>query len=205
MMMRNNRKKRQSGFTLIEIMISMVVFMVAVVGMVAMQRASIAATQHAKQRTAANNIARFVTTQLKTEISNWRKYTIDDALDSKSGFPLLNASLSTKGSWVSFGNNLRVDEFLGHSGLGSGASARFCVNYMVEPVCDVDPVCIDAAKTPPTNQHVWWVRVRVTWTKEGDFDNNWTQCSPDVVATRLDKFQDHAVELVTMASREFAR
>jgi prepilin-type N-terminal cleavage/methylation domain-containing protein len=209
------RRQEESGFTLIELMITMVVFMVAVVGLVGMQKASVEAAQRAKQQTAAYNIARFVTTQLKAEFASWRRaepQTFVDPDDTRNlSLPLISKALEideTSGansvnSWILYGdgedNFFRIDEFLGHSRLtGQDATARFCVNYMIAPAA-VAALNIDA-------QAVWRTRVRVTWTREGLFaGSNWTDCTEGAVRPRLQNNADNVVELVSMATREFAK
>jgi Tfp pilus assembly protein PilV len=205
-------RQKQGGFTLIEIMAAMIVFMISVLGLIAMQKASIGAAEKARQQTAANNIARFVTTQIKTEFANWKENTLAPA--SSQAFPLVSAAIAADAlgndsvdSWVQLGGDvgtaLRLDDFLGHSALtdNDGAS-RFCVNYKLTPL----------APTLPRNaQTVWRVRVRVTWTRSGgDFfqpigGTAWNVCTPVAIQARIDQSADDVVELVTMASREFAR
>lgn len=200
------------GFTLIEIMAAMVVFMVGVMGMVALQGVSIHAAGKGRQQTAAVNIARYLVAELKTEFSAWGK--APGATYPTSAFPsefaLLKAAASDNsigGNWVVFAtgdddNSLRVDGLLGHSRLDDGSAARYCVAYRVDSLENYP------AGTSLDKFTVWQIRVRVSWTKEGHFqagDVNWDDCSIDSVETRIiDVGSDDVVELVSTATREFA-
>jgi hypothetical protein len=193
-------------------MAAMIVFMISVLGLIAMQRASIGAAEKARQQTSANNIARYVTTQIKAEFANWQENTL--APVSSQAFPLISAAITADAlgndsvnTWIQFGDDvgtgLRLDEFLGHSALtGNEGASRFCVNYRLTPL---------APTLPRGEQTVWRVRVRVTWTRSGgDFftpigGTPWNVCTPIAIQARLGRSADDVVELVTMASREFAR
>jgi prepilin-type N-terminal cleavage/methylation domain-containing protein len=217
------RRGTSQGFTLIELMFAMLVFVVSVVGLIGMQKASIGAAKRAKTQTAAYDIARFVTTQIKTEIANWQRTTMAPLVEDGEidRFPLLGQVLAevtpgvgdnSVGVWVQYGANVntgadngdfRVDEFLGHSELtGNMGPSRFCVNFSLLPMfANADNI---------GEQHVWMVRVRTSWTKDGYYAPvggfAWTDCSPAAVDARLDPAVavDNVVELVTMATREFA-
>lgn len=207
------RRVSEQGFTLIEILIAMVVFVISVVGLVAMQKASITAAETAKQQTSAYTAARYVMTQLKTEISNWRRTTL--APPNTGGFPLVTRALiedvsgaNSVGVWIQYGDDVsttnggfRLDEYLGHSELtGNGGAARFCINYSLQPLYAAGTLA---------EQDVWRVRSRVTWTQSGGFQDvatfSWDDCSPGAVTARLGAGVDKAVELVSMASRVLAR
>ena len=68
---RRNNRSDQAGFTLIEVIVAMAVFMITVLGLVAMQSASVSAARQGKTHTQAVNIARFFLTQLQNEVSVW--------------------------------------------------------------------------------------------------------------------------------------
>ena len=210
-----NTSKRQknrgsSGFTLIEIIAALVVFMIGVMGMVALQGASITATTKSREQTAAVGIARYMITQLKSEFANW-----DSALALPSdAYPLLNTVFGDVDNierWVQYGGevasggDLRFDDLFGHSGLSDGAAARFCVNYRVETL----ETFSDDVTATLADYNVWLIRVRVSWTKDGYFqsgETNWNVCSPDDVESRiLNDGSDDVVELVSTATREFTR
>ncbi len=204
----------EGGFTLIEIVIALVVFMIAVMGMTALQGASINAASKSRSHTAAISIARFVVTELKNEFAGWDKA---QPIGFPAGeYPLLQGIFgdpTAVGQWVQYGGDVsgdgdfRLDEFLGHNALGeknSGAS-RFCVNYRVNPIErleGIDPGAYD-------QYSVWQLRVRVSWTNEGAFRTNntaWNVCDPVTVEKRiLTDESDDVVELTSMATRELSR
>lgn len=208
------RETKNNGFTLIEILAAMAVFMIGVMGMVALQGVSIQAAVKGRQQTAAVNIARYLITELKSEFAAWGR--APNPTFPSSSFPaqfaLLSAAASNNtlgGNWVVFGgpdadnNYLRVDELLGHSQLSDGSAARFCVAYRVDTIENLPE------GTSLDNYSVWEIRVRVSWTKDGYFqigNTSWNDCSIASVNARIvAQGSDDVVELVSTATREFAR
>ena len=207
---RKKRKASAGGFTLIEIIAALAVFMIGVMGMVALQGASIHAAVKSRQQTAAVGIARYMITQLKSEVASWNK--AQNTGFPTDTYPLLSGVFSTAvntGQWIQFGGSdgsgaeLRLDDYLGHSGLGDGPASRFCVNYMISNLETF------AGTVNPWDYTVWLVRVRVSWTKEGFFQEggiDWNICDPSSVNNRIVTVgSDDVVELVSTATREFAK
>ncbi len=214
------RMHQSQGFTLIEIIVSIVVFMTAVVGLVALQAVSIAGGQQGQKHTAAVNIARFVLAQLKTETSNWRAWGSGSAPAACDGstfaqLPLLSQAFTancTVGQWIELDadNNadLRLDPFLGHSAMNAGAnsdSSLYCVHYRVDPIPAL------AAGDNILTRTLFQVRVRVIWPKAGQYGGGisgvtWTSCLPTNYSGggNRETVSDY-VELVDIASREFAQ
>ena len=207
------RSADQGGFTLIEIVVALVVFMIAVMGMTALQSASIHAAAKSRRQTAAVNIARYVITELKGEFASWDKD--QDTTTFPSGrYPLLASVFGDDAidQWIQYGDEVggdegdfRFDEFLGHNALAesnSGAS-RFCVNYRVQPLENLG----DSAT--PQSYSVWQLHVRVSWTMDAAFQTNdtpWNLCDPTTVNTRIvTDASDDVVELSAMATRELAK
>jgi len=204
-------RRDQDGFTLIEVMISMVVFMVALLGLVALQRASIAGTNKGREHTAAVNIARYVMTQLENEAAAW---PLDQSDVPSSDFPMMALGLSNPGNWNLLAdgsgtviNEFRLDAYLEHSRrsfyMGDNPdTAPFCVHYMVAPLTEELPA-----------QELFSARVRVTWPKwkqyviEGESAGVWYDCDPNVfgpdsaLSDRL-KYSD-VVELTGVVTREY--
>lgn len=211
---RRKRQAENSGFTLIEILAAMAVFMIGVMGMVALQGVSIHASAKGRQQTSAVNIARYLIAELKSEFAAWGRAPGPTFPSSNfpAQFALLSAAASNNslgGNWVVFGgpdadsNYLRVDELLGHSQLADGSAARFCVAYRVDTIENFPE------GTPLDDYSVWEIRVRVSWTKEGHFQAgniDWNDCSIASVNARIaTQGSDDVVELVSTATREFAR
>ncbi|MCP4709594.1 MAG: type II secretion system protein [Planctomycetes bacterium] len=197
-------RSKKTGFTLLEVMFSLVVFMVAISGLAMLQRVSVQGSQMGKRHTAAVNVASFFLTQLQNEISNWLLQ------DNQAGFPanrypLLTQAYTNTGQWqiLSQGNaEFRVGEFLGHSSLAGGnGSSRFCVGYRIRPL-----EAIPSAVANNNRVVVWEARVRVSWTMDRLFDGStWMNCTPASVTSRITAGNDRVVELVGVATREIAR
>ena len=204
-----NAKSAPTGFTLIEIIAALVVFMIGVMGMVALQGVSIQAAVKSRQQTAAVGIARYLVAELKSEFAAWDR---NQGTSFPDEYALLKGTVSSGvvgGAWIQFGGanasgaDLRIDELLGHSELSDGSAARFCVAYRVDPIENLP------AGTPSTDYSVWQIRVRVSWTKNGYFQSgniDWTDCSVANVASRIVTVgSDDVVELVSTATREFSK
>ena len=221
--MRNQTK--QKGFTLIEVMFSLIIFMVAIMGLVALQKVSIEGASKGKRHTAAVNAASFFLTQLQNEISCWGGGLARPFPNANNTFPMLTVAIggnqTLPDSWFTLEPNpnpassLRVDELLGHSGLASGiASSQFCINYRIS--CLEEPRDEFNNTVPCTTNidrvTVWLVRVRVSWPKKRQFEsgqedgtNPWTSCAPVDVDFRVNNSNtDDAVEIVGVATRELA-
>lgn len=203
-------RRSQQGFTLIEVMISMVVFMVALLGLVALQKASIAGTNKGREHTAAVNIAKFVMTQLENEAASW---PLSDSTPPASDLPMIAMARENPGRWslladgtgTTVDDGFRLDAYFQHSlrtfYTGDGVdTAPFCVHYMVSPI--------------GPGEELLQVRVRVTWPKwkqyviEADEDPGvWNECNwpafdePNDMEDRL-KYSE-VVELVGIATREY--
>jgi prepilin-type N-terminal cleavage/methylation domain-containing protein len=205
------RKSRRSerGFTLIEVMISMVVFMVALLGLVALQRASIAGTNKGREHTAAVNIAKYVMVWLENEATSW---PLSQATAAAGDFPMVALGLANAGRWnlLADGNgtvtdDFRLDAYFQHSlrSFYTGDNvdtAPFCVHYMVSPL--------------GPNQELLMVRARITWPKwkqyiiesEGE-PGIWNECTwpgfdePTVSNDRM-KYSE-VVELAGIVTREY--
>jgi prepilin-type N-terminal cleavage/methylation domain-containing protein len=190
------KRSGPQGFTLLEVMVALTVFMVALTGMVALQKASLSAGSRGRQNTAAVSVARYFLTALQNEVMAWPvRYPTSSFSDSS--YPLLNQALTAPNAWHPA--SVRVDEFLGHS-TDDTPGYELCVTYMASPM--------GSALATPADALAWKLRVRVSWTRPGELNlvNAWTDCTVDAVAERLAAGgSDEAVELVTVATRGFAR
>jgi prepilin-type N-terminal cleavage/methylation domain-containing protein len=208
--MNSKRRNGQSGFTLIEVMFALLIFIVALVGLVGLQRVSNTGAFRGKQHTAAVNVARTFLTQLQLEVGNW--WDDFNNFNVPAGqFPLLTPAVVAPDTWINIHTeaDFRVGEFLGHSAMASSDNyeyANFCVNYMVSPL-ENRPV----GQMNNAGVTVWKVRVRVSWTKRsryggptGDNADYWKSCAPTDVAQRLTDGADEAIEIVGAATRELA-
>lgn len=195
------------GFTLIEVMVSLLIFMVALLGLIALQRASIAGTNKGREHTGGVNVARYVLTQLQNEAATW---PLAESVPAAEDFPMLALGLGNPGRWNLLPDGegtvdgaFRLDAYLEHSGRDFYAdvdSAPYCVHYMVEPM--------------GPNQELLRVRVRVVWPKWGQYvitseedPGTWNDCAwpdyedPGVTGDRV-RYSD-LVELSGIVTREF--
>ncbi len=206
------RKKRVRGFTLIEVMFSLLIFISVLSGIVALQRVSAHGAMMGKRHTAAVNVASFFLSQVQTEFSAWWSDQGKDVLTGTE-YPLISYVLNGGSGirvWrtLDAGAALRIGEYLGHSSLpGNDDTSRFCVHYMLEPrqagVSDPN----DQTGAPATEFiTVWKIHVRVSWTKDGRFGQatTWRSCSLNDVNARLVANTDSVIELAGAATRELA-
>ncbi len=152
------RNGQSQGFTLIEVMISLLVFMVALMGLVALQRASIAGTNKGREQTAAINLARFTMTWIENEATSW---PLSEPLPPAADFPMLAQAMNNEGQWNLLADgstaapaDFRLDAYLEHSYRDFYATqdtAPYCVHYMVRGV--------------GPNDELLRIRVRVVWPK----------------------------------------
>lgn len=208
----------QTGFTLIEVMMSMVVFMVSVVGLVGLQRISVEGAEKSTQHTAAVNIAQYYLSQLRSEISAWTPMPADSVGTCAEAFPngefqLCNAqaccgNLSSSWYWMNVSNggaSFRIDPYLGHQELtDNDPQSIFCVNYSARPVD------VPTATTPTAGDIaaalIWTIRVRVVWPKRNEYNrgSGWQDCAPSSIDNANRQPFVDVVELVGTATRAFA-
>ena len=213
--MRGTRNNR--GFTLIEIMIALLVFMVSLLGLVALQRASVAGTAKGREHTAAVNAARFVMSAIQNEVASL-PLQVDDAALNSADYPYLGSADLPGGTWRllpdgsgnAVDDDARLDAYMGHSGqavyTGGVDSAPYCVMYTIQRF------------VPPggtiTNPVVglYQARVRVTWPRwkqymeTGEMSGDaWTDCAGrlDDTATSGEVTDWEIVELSKILSREY--
>lgn len=167
-------RRTSRGFTLIEVLMALLVFTVAMLGLVALQRASVSGASMGREHTAAVNLARYVMTWLENEAAAW---PLADTTPAPASLPLLNQALDLAddeegGDWLALSDDAadtRFDTHLEHSGTplheGPLDTAMYCVHYRVKPLGDVDD---------PVAYQVW---VRVTWQKSKQYPGaGWTNC-----------------------------
>jgi Tfp pilus assembly protein PilV len=211
--MRKRRGSNTGGFTVIEVMIALVVFMVAVVGLVSLQRASIAGTDRGRQHTAGVNIARYFLNQLKVEISSWEEYPQGAAITNcapdaeiTDNLHLVGRALNTDcvGTWKYVADDItQVDEFLGHEDMvaadavstSNNPNSHYCVHYKIDPLPLADGL----------RAIVWQIHVRVAWSKPGQYVD-WENCDPDLFLAGGDRASSSdIVELTGFATRELSQ
>ena len=196
-------RKTSRGFTLIEVLMALLVFTVAMLGLVALQRASVSGASMGREHTAAVDLARYVMTWLENEAAAW---PLADTTPPPASLPLLNQALALAddeegGDWLPLSEDAadtRFDTFLEHSGTPLHASdvdtAMYCVHYRVRPLGNTND---------PVGYQVW---VRVTWPKWKQYAAvDWTNCearrtggvNPAVIGTF------NTVEVTSVVTREY--
>jgi type II secretory pathway pseudopilin PulG len=195
------RRKRGRGFSLIEVIVALLVYMVAMLGLVALQRASVAGANIGREQTAAVDLARFAMTWLEAEAAAW---PLADAtlVPDPEQLPLLGAALNEEDAWQSLtSGNVRFDAYMEHSATPLYAdvdSAQYCVHYRVKPLG------ADEAEEDPVAYQVW---VRVTWPRWGQYKTDgtadWNDCDARLGAGSSVIGAFEVVELTGVATREY--
>jgi prepilin-type N-terminal cleavage/methylation domain-containing protein len=196
-------RRTSRGFTLIEVIMALLVFTVAMLGLVALQRASVSGASMGREHTAAVNLARYVMTWLENEAAAW---PLADTTPAPASLPLLNQALDLAddeegGDWLALSDDAadtRFDTHLEHSGtlldMSDVDTATYCVHYRVKPLGDVDD---------PVAYQVW---VRVTWPKWKQYAAaDWTNCearrTAGVDPAVIGAF--NVIELTNVVTREY--
>lgn len=197
-----NRGRNGPGFTLIEVLVALVVFMVAMLGVVALQRASISGASIGRQQTAAVNIARFVMASLQSEAAAWPLAETGTVPAATDGLPLLTQGLSAPSTWVALPDvpaTTRLDAYLEPSTSAKSyqtvaeadSNAPYCVGFRVEP--------LSSAEEPVVYQ-IW---VRVTWPRWGQYGTGWKDCTARLSDTAITQGTLQVVEMTGVVTREF--
>jgi len=190
-------RKRARGFTLIEVIVALLVFMVAMLGLVALQRASVVGANMGREHTAAVDLGRFVMTWLENEAASW-PLADTTPVPLATDLPLLNRGLSGADEWQTLSTtDQRFDDYVEHSGTalyaGGVDSAQFCVHYRVLPLPD--------GATDPLAYQVW---VRVTWPKWGQYrSGDWNVCGSRLSAASTVIGAYQVIELTGVVTREY--
>jgi prepilin-type N-terminal cleavage/methylation domain-containing protein len=184
------------GFTLIEVLVALLIFMVAMLGLVALQRASVSGANMGREHTAAVDLARYVMTWLENEAAAWPLADTTPGPPAFADLPLLNRGLGEPDTWHTLSSaDVRFDAYLEHSAeqlYSEVDSAQFCVHYRIAPVGSTDD---------PVAYRAW---VRVTWPKWGQYaSGTWNQCEARIsdVPSDIGKYQ--VVELTGVVTREY--
>lgn len=190
-------RRRTRGFTLVEVLIALLVFMVAMLGLIALQRASVSGANTGREHTAAVDLGRFVMTWLENEAAAW-PLADTTAVPDAADLPLLNRGLNNVDEWQTLSaTDQRFDDYIEHSGTplytGGVDSAQFCVHYRLLP--------LPAGSTDPLAYQVW---VRVTWPKWGQYKGgDWNACGARLGANSTVIGAYQVIELTGVVTREY--
>jgi prepilin-type N-terminal cleavage/methylation domain-containing protein len=125
------RRRGQQGYTLVEIMMALAIFMVAMLGMFTMQKAAVSANSHARSAGVAQHLARAWASQLEVDATQWRATKAGDWLNG------VGEGAWTRPAYVlnrKFGSRF---DALGNpltDAAADQALTRFCTNVRLTPL-----------------------------------------------------------------------
>ncbi|GAC1553445.1 MAG: hypothetical protein NVS3B10_15190 [Polyangiales bacterium] len=167
------RRSGARGFTLIEVMMSLTVLFIGVMGIVAIERAAIVSNVDARQITTATNVSRLWIERLQADSSAWNHpssfnpnsdLSSDTAYLSKYGtgwfLPYASATPTWSAAFDINGNDIPT---------GAAGDIVYCANVRLTSVYQ-DPLCQPrpdgtAAACPATTPSMLRAEVRVYWLK----------------------------------------
>ena len=156
------RHSRQRGYTLVELMMALALFVVAVLGIIAMQKITAATNGHAKNVAMAQRIAQSWAGQLEMDGTTWRAQAFGPGwlnTDNAWGRPAYIAARSFGGAFDALGNPLADADV---------ARAHFCTHLRM------------ATLYPATGGNgMLRAEIRVFWLRddEAPLDSNTSMCS----------------------------
>ena len=148
-----SRRRSARGYTLVELMMALALFSVAILGIISMQKITVASSFHAKNLSTAQRIAQAWAGQLEMEASQWRS-------GAPSGF------LSGDGTWQRPSYNKARQFGAAFDVLGnpvdddSLARARFCTHVRLS--------WMYRDQVGTTGNGMLRAEIRVFWQKEGE-------------------------------------
>lgn len=148
-------KRGQRGYTLVELMMALAIFMLSVLGIMAMQKVCAMSNAHARNLATAQHLAHATAAQLELEATRWKGtpqgawLKPDDAKWQRLDY---DANRKFGSAFDGFGTALTPAE------VGQGL-ARFCSNVRVK--------WLFPANMGRTNNGVMRAEIRVYWVREG--------------------------------------
>jgi type IV pilus assembly protein PilV len=176
---RHRRNGRQRGYTLVELMLALALFSVAILGIIAMQKVTVVSNAHAKNMAVAQRIAQAWAGQLEMDASAWRTAFPAGWLNNANVWqrPAYLAGRAFGGAFDGLGNPLTDAKV---------AEARFCTHLRM------------AWLYPPgmgaSGNGMLRAEIRVFWLKDGEtpLDSTTSMC-----ATAQTPDQAQAIGLAT--------
>jgi prepilin-type N-terminal cleavage/methylation domain-containing protein len=160
----HRRRGRQRGYTLVELMMALALFAIAVVGIIAMQKITIASNAHAKNVAMAQRIAQAWAGQLEMDATAWRSSFGTGWLNSDNVWqrPAHIPTREFGGAFDALGNPLANEDV---------AQARFCTHVRMAWLY---PPAMDAG-----GNGMLRAEIRVFWLKDGavPLDSTTSMCS----------------------------
>jgi prepilin-type N-terminal cleavage/methylation domain-containing protein len=146
-------RSREGGYTLVELMMALALFSVAVLGIISMQKITVASNMHAKNLSTAQRIAQSWAGQLEMDATQWRSSFNSAGFLNDAGVwqrPAYSANRSFGAAFDALGNPL-TDGQLGQ--------ARFCTHVRMSWLYR------DAVGA--SGNGMLRAEIRVFWQKEG--------------------------------------
>ncbi|HVY27710.1 MAG TPA: prepilin-type N-terminal cleavage/methylation domain-containing protein [Polyangiaceae bacterium] len=146
--------RRQRGYTLVEIMMALAIFMVAMLGMFTMQKAAVSANMHARSAGLAQHLARSWASQLEMDATQWRATQAGDWVNGVGqGSWLRPAYVVSRNFGARFdalGNPLKDTP-------EDQALTRFCTNVRLTPL-PLDTMGLAGNGVLRAEIRVYWLR-----------------------------------------------
>lgn len=100
--------RAQRGYTIVEVMMALAIFMVAMLGMITMQKAAVSANAHARNTGMAQHLARAWAAQLEMDATQWKINLAGDWLNNANKWsrPAYVANRQFGGRFDALGNAL---------------------------------------------------------------------------------------------------
>ena len=158
-------RERQRGYTLVELMMALALFSVAVLGIISLQKITVASNAHAKNLAIAQRIAQAWAGQLEMDSTQWRTSLPSSGFLTGNGFwerAPYNGSRNFGAAFDGLGNPLTDNQL---------SRARFCAHVRTSWMYR------DAVGA--TGNGMLRAEIRVFWQKEGEsaLDSPTTLCA----------------------------
>lgn len=166
----------QRGYTIIEIVMSLGILAVGVSGVIAMQKVTVTANQHAKNLSTATHIAQSWLAILEAEAVSWSSVTAilpttdwhSVGLGELNWFrPVYNEDRDFGPAFDAVGNPLATT-----------ANARFCADIRIEPL-------VSSSVTPLPKSGLVRIEARVVWIRDQTILGGTPKTACGITATNL--------------------
>lgn len=151
---RRARAHSQHGYTLVELMMALALFMVSMLGIISMQRLVVTTNAHAKNLATAERVARSWATQLQLDATLWNTTLIgrlnEAGVWQRPGYDLVRGFGA---AFDALGNPLTDTD-------ADKARARYCTHVRMTPLY--------GAAAGVTGSGVLRAEIRVFWLREGE-------------------------------------
>jgi type IV pilus assembly protein PilV len=168
-----NRAKNQEGFTLIEVMMALTILFIGVMGVVALERATIVSNVDARQVTTASNVARTWLERLQADAAQWNHPSTFNPQSDLNNDTVYLKNYNTgwflpvsTGTTPYWSNGFDIN---GNDVTVAGTDIIYCANVRLTPVY-LDPLCQlgpanPAPACPAATPSLLRAEVRVYWSK----------------------------------------